>query len=1283
MRRQRLLTLTLVSFLLLCLTVICANASWFIQDKNKGSGSATNVGSALQEGEQNPIFQTTYTYTGNELTLEYRKDNAGNSLGQDLFGDSSENLEIVCNSAKASGASRSSLGDRFNSLMKDQDGNYLVKHAGTYTISIKDKTTGQMIYTDLTVVINPIQVEYTTPIPAYTFEEEYGTVTYQMQYTNAAGTVVTLDTVYSATTTGKVAAGAYGAGKTGTTPPTAEAFLNFTLDAQISEEITIAGGSTAINPAFNNYISPTSLSYQNFKFLVLPTCYTYANSTATFYGSLDAAFVSSNNTTLSNTTLVAMAGFTYNGTNYVATGKTTGNYTHKITGIKTIASGATLILPYGTSGTTFKATESTLKRDISKNANNVSKDATTLETYTICVNRVTLDGTLNNNGSITIGGVLGVPNGNVMQGVTSGNFAMLRMVNGATLNTSNTLKVYGYITTDGSNANVYSTSGSITMPFVVYDYTQGGVVTPLYLSGGLSPINLFDMPNIHATLTCTGGAAEIIGCADLYTYSLDKHNLTDIYIFGHNNSAEQSLITMSNGTAVFKYTPTTATGATETNFGINSNSAVPRLDAHTEIYLNGDTSSGNLTMEVNVGLSIPVALTDVKFPVSHKISLHLQGAHNYIFNSIFKFMPGSSLNIEKDAKVLVNENAGLLFYDAFTSTAERKSQYEATALFVNYYKTGIDQAAQCNVAGELTVNGSIGGKITPTTTSAKINLSQAQSLSIVEQEGNGSDGSILNLNGTFTPTLTETGTAQGYSLTSIVDGTPKADTIALSKQKYVVYPEVLGGKNSLAAVVTVSFDAGGGTVTPSSKDVYLAADGYYLYTDISKLSENITVTKDGLNFLGWYTDAALSTALTSREQISGTTKLYAKWEEALSTIVFDSNGKTAETFPNASVAYGTYTLPSIGESDYEETINRNVEKNYYLIGWATEANGTPVSSITVDEETEKVYAIWGTKSTISVSSSSVKGDNNSSVTYSIFVSTTNTDDNNYYKTVSKTNNPDDTSGLTWYIHPDHYYKFTISGNANANATDLPPTTWVQATTSNNYKVYYQKSCFAAGTLITLADGTQKKVEDLLESDVLLVFDHETGTYVECPILFIERDGWAEYNIINLTFSNGTTTRLIYEHGLFDLTLNRYVYVTEQNYSEFVGHEFAVMDENGYQTVTLTEAYITTEYTGCYSLVTVYHFNYFIDGLFSMPGGIDGLFNFFEYDESLKFDEEKMAEDIKKYGLYTYEDFAPYMPEEIYELFQAPYYKVAVEKGMITFEEIVGLIERYLVQHGIV
>ena len=178
-------------------------------------------------------------------------------------------------------------------------------------------------------------------------------------------------------------------------------------------------------------------------------------------------------------------------------------------------------------------------------------------------------------------------------------------------------------------------------------------------------------------------------------------------------------------------------------------------------------------------------------------------------------------------------------------------------------------------------------------------------------------------------------------------------------------------------------------------------------------------------------------------------------------------------------------------------------------------------------------------------------------------------------------------------------------------------------------------------MITLADGTQKKVEDIVETDILLVFDHETGRYVESAITFIERDGWAYYNVINLEFSDGTKTRLIYEHGLFDLTLNKYVYIDEFNYESFVGHKFAMMGENGnaYETVTLEKAYVTNEYTGCFSLVTMYHLNYFIDGLFSMPGGINGLFNYFEYGEGLKYDEEKMQADIEKYGLYTYEEFA--------------------------------------------
>lgn len=227
-----------------------------------------------------------------------------------------------------------------------------------------------------------------------------------------------------------------------------------------------------------------------------------------------------------------------------------------------------------------------------------------------------------------------------------------------------------------------------------------------------------------------------------------------------------------------------------------------------------------------------------------------------------------------------------------------------------------------------------------------------------------------------------------------------------------------------------------------------------------------------------------------------------------------------------------------------------------------------------------------------------------------------------------------------------------------------------------------ESCIVSGSLLTLADGTKKKVEDLTLDDKLLVFNHETGQFESSPIVFIDNDGWKEYNVINLVFSNGTITRLIYEHGYFDLTSNKYVYITEVNYRDYIGHDFVITDGTNISSVKLIDSYITNEYVGCYSPVTAVHLNYIVDGLLSMPGGIEGIFNIFEYGEGLKFDEELMKEDIEKYGIMEYEVLAEYVPYEMYYAFNAKYFNVAIGKGLITFDEILHYAEKYLNKHGL-
>ena len=126
------------------------------------------------------------------------------------------------------------------------------------------------------------------------------------------------------------------------------------------------------------------------------------------------------------------------------------------------------------------------------------------------------------------------------------------------------------------------------------------------------------------------------------------------------------------------------------------------------------------------------------------------------------------------------------------------------------------------------------------------------------------------------------------------------------------------------------------------------------------------------------------------------------------------------------------------------------------------------------------------------------------------------------------------------------------------------------------------SCFAAGTLITMADGSKLPIEEVEQGDMVRVYDHENGCYTASPVLFTEYDGDKEYLVTNLEFSDGTTQKFIYDHGLFDLDLNKYVYITPNNCEEFIGHRFAKERGSGYKTVTLEKAWAEVEYTGSVS-----------------------------------------------------------------------------------------------------
>ncbi len=222
------------------------------------------------------------------------------------------------------------------------------------------------------------------------------------------------------------------------------------------------------------------------------------------------------------------------------------------------------------------------------------------------------------------------------------------------------------------------------------------------------------------------------------------------------------------------------------------------------------------------------------------------------------------------------------------------------------------------------------------------------------------------------------------------------------------------------------------------------------------------------------------------------------------------------------------------------------------------------------------------------------------------------------------------------------------------------------------------SCVMPDTLITLADGTQVRVDSLSGDEMLLVWNMETGKLDSAPIMFLDSDPEAAFEIIHLYFSDGTDVKVIYEHGFWDYDLNRYVYL-DCYADKYIGHTFAKQSGEELTKVQLTDVVIETEVTTAWSPVTEGHLCYFVNGMLSMPGGVGGLFNIFEVDaDTMTYDYEAMAADIEKYGLFTYEELNAIEPlsEEMFNAAGGAYLKISIGKGNLTMEELVYMINRY-------
>lgn len=481
--------------------------------------------------------------------------------------------------------------------------------------------------------------------------------------------------------------------------------------------------------------------------------------------------------------------------------------------------------------------------------------------------------------------------------------------------------------------------------------------------------------------------------------------------------------------------------------------------------------------------------------------------------------------------------------------------------------------------------------------------------------------------------------------------------------------------------ITVTFNSNGGSI--NGKDTYVTKVNYG-----STLNSFPTAIKANATFIKWNLSSdgkglsidnatIFNNTLNANLSTSSSIVIYANYIDDIKLILnYDSDKLLIENNATSLLQYDqTFKLPSV-TSKY----GFSFDSWYFDSGYTNKISQT---SLTFSELSKyvlngKVNLYAKAKEAIKFSVSiDISGKGKGTVTIE-------NKTNGSIDTVSSSDTIDyfQSSALTISAKADDnssISKFTIN---NVDYKDKQPYTTDSLSASLSIVAEFDDGCILPTTNVLLSDGTYKYAGDLRSNDKVLSFNHETGKFESSRIIINDHiDSLAtERNILYLKFSNDDEIGIAYNHGFFSVEDNKYVYLSIANYLDYIGKEFISVNYNcGYckfEKVKLVGGTVKKEFTKVCSPATYKNLDIVTESILSIAGGIDGMFNYFEYDENLKFDEELMKIDINTYGLFTYEDFENKISYDIYEAFNAKYLKVSIGKGLLTDDLLNYYIKRY-------
>lgn len=275
-----------------------------------------------------------------------------------------------------------------------------------------------------------------------------------------------------------------------------------------------------------------------------------------------------------------------------------------------------------------------------------------------------------------------------------------------------------------------------------------------------------------------------------------------------------------------------------------------------------------------------------------------------------------------------------------------------------------------------------------------------------------------------------------------------------------------------------------------------------------------------------------------------------------------------------------------------------------------------------------------------------------------------------------------TNGSSTYITVGSEFaaKYEAKSGSESNSASITGTTPTTALTTSNQTYTAtdsnititptgeSSSCVALDTLITMADGSQKLVEDITIGDLVLTWNFFTGTYEVKPVIALEILRDRIVDVITVVLENGQTIDIISYQSFFDYDSKEYFLIDNKNYLSSIGRNIAIISNDGLSYSTIIDIIVTTTTTTTFEIITANNYNFIGNGILTVEPFIFN-FNFFTVNENNTYDSEEVINDVNTYGLFAYEEFQEYMTLDEFNAFNGQYFKIAIAKGLTSLERI--------------